>query len=143
MQYLLTKEALAWSTKAFRDCPGPPEPKMWPLNLFYFSEAPMKRNVAWQNECAQRNYLMSHSLTSLSFPQQMYQEVVDTWTLRHPHIINLIGITHVCGPFSLVFPWMPHGTVHNCINELRKQGSLNEPLVNMCNNWVGIRACNS
>ena len=68
----------------------------------------------------------------------MVLEFVNTWSMKHPNVIDLLGVTDIEGPFSLVTPWMEHGTVLDCVSRLKGQPSLNAPLVEICNKWVRL-----
>lgn len=74
----------------------------------------------------------------MTIEQQVYLEIVYTWTLSHPHILPLLGITTKFASIALVSPWMPNGTVSDCFQELRQQSNSKLALVNICNSWVSI-----
>ncbi|KIP02945.1 hypothetical protein PHLGIDRAFT_78369 [Phlebiopsis gigantea 11061_1 CR5-6] len=56
-------------------------------------------------------------------------EVVQTWTLKHPRVISLLGVTHTFGGISLIVPWMKNKTIHRCLNAKKKEKGAKTPLI--------------
>lgn len=66
--------------------------------------------------------------------QKLFAEAVNCWSLSHPNVLPLLGVTYKFGPLSLVFPWMEHGQAPEYLR--KKQAERAEGLTNMSNRWV-------
>ena len=65
--------------------------------------------------------------------KQMFLEIVNMWTIRHEHVMTLVGASFAYGPLSLVLPWMPNGTVDDCVLKMKNKVGSGRKLVDSCN----------
>lgn len=71
--------------------------------------------------------------------QQLYVEIVNCWTLKHPSILPLLGVDLQNGEISLVTPFKKNGDIVNVLAELRRGSSMfqyQRPLVTLSHRWV-------
>lgn len=81
----------------------------------------------------------SQMTVTYSSTQRMYLEVVSCWTLSHPNVLPLLGITVDIAGTSLILPFKEVGNMSALVAELRAGSSAvayQGPLVTLSHRWV-------
>lgn len=72
--------------------------------------------------------------------QQAYTEAMNVWSLKHPNIVELFGVTYPpTGELALLCPWQTNGDASSCLRLWAVPGAHRpDSIVEYSNKWVSL-----
>ncbi|KAI0698123.1 kinase-like domain-containing protein [Cytidiella melzeri] len=78
-----------------------------------------------------------HPSERKNYKKKTMLELVSAWTLKHKHVLPLLGVSYDFGPLTLVSPWMANDSVIKRLQDLQHTRRYSGALYKISQRWIG------